>query len=113
MPKNRRSTLATLTAEQETFLRPAQKPPEFMRPDPAPTPEPRARVDVPAGRETSAVPTGHARPLRSVTLRLTPDVAALLRRASIERSLEYQEPFTQQRITEDALRNWLSTRGYH
>ncbi len=46
-------------------------------------------------------------PLRSVTLRLRASTAEALRRVSMQRSLEYVEPFTQQAIVEAALTTWL------
>lgn len=103
MPKNRRSILATLTAEQETFLRPARKQRDVPVPDVSRSREPQTRVDGTVTKEANTASTNRARSLRSVTLRLTPDVAEHLRRTSIKRSLDYEEPFTQQAITEHAL----------
>lgn len=73
-------------------------------------PKVRERTLERAGRDSPAA--NRARSLRSVTLRLSPDVAERLRRASIQRSLGYEEPFTQQSITECALREWLLAHGY-
>jgi hypothetical protein len=50
-------------------------------------------------------------PLRSVTLRLRVATADALRRASIERALGYNQPFTQQAIVEAALAAWLARHG--
>lgn len=47
-----------------------------------------------------------------VTLRLQTPIATALRRAAMERSLEYIEPFTQQEIVENAVRSWLEEAGY-
>ena len=74
-------------------------------------PEPQERVEVSVHEDANPASTNRACPLRSVTLRLTPDVAEHLRRASIKRSLDYEEPFTQQAITESALRDWLASHG--
>ena len=65
-------------------------------------------------REASraAVPSHRPEPLRSVTLRLRMSVADALRRASIQRSLDYTEPYSQQAIVEEALRDWLANAGY-
>lgn len=53
------------------------------------------------------------RPLmQSVTLRLAQPIAHALRRAAIERSLDYREPFTQQAIAETALNEWLLHNGH-
>ncbi len=113
MPKNRRSVLATLTAEQEAFLRPEPEQRDVPAPNASHLPERETRVDDAVRKEANTASTNRARPLRSVTLRLNPDVAVLLRRASIERSLDYEEPFTQQGITEHALRDWLASHGQH
>jgi len=51
-------------------------------------------------------------PLRSVTLRLHASTAEALRRASIQRSLNYIQPFSQQAIVEMALRRWLEDAGF-
>ncbi|MBI3834127.1 MAG: hypothetical protein HY287_07345 [Planctomycetes bacterium] len=50
--------------------------------------------------------------MRSVTLRLREPIARNLRRASVERSLEYKEPYTQQAIVDAALSVWLGRNGY-
>ena len=113
MPGNRRTALMTLSAEERSFLK--QEPAH----EPELTVHETDRKDV-RGVEKSFVPrangangsSGRAASLRSVTLRLHPDVAALLRRAAIERSLEYDEPYTQQGIAEQALRDWLTGKGY-
>lgn len=112
MPKNRRSALPTLTAEQNAFLRPESKLRDVPAANESRSREPQTRVDVSVTKEANATSTNRARSLRSVTLRLTPNVAEHLRRNSIQRSLDYEEPFTQQGITERALRDWLLSHGY-
>jgi len=57
-------------------------------------------------------PSRRPEPLRSVTLRLRASVAEALRRASMERSLDYAEPFSQQAIVEAAIRDWLQSAGH-
>lgn len=56
--------------------------------------------------------TQRPEPLRSVTLRLRASTAAALRRASMQRSLDYIEPFSQQAIVEAALQRWLEDSGF-
>jgi len=56
--------------------------------------------------------TQRPEPLRSVTLRLRASTAEALRRASMQRSLDYIEPFSQQAIVEAALQRWLETSGF-
>jgi len=60
----------------------------------------------------AAVPSKRPEPLRSVTLRLRASLADALRRASIQRSLDYVEPFSQQAIVETAVCDWLRNAGY-
>ena len=50
--------------------------------------------------------------LQSVTLRFPPSVVRSLRKAACERSVDYEEPFTQQDIAEVAIRGWLEDHGY-
>lgn len=64
--------------------------------DPPPEPQPR---DGKAGR----VP---------LTTRIRSDLAAALKRASLERQLEGVEPNTLQDILEESLEPWLKTNGY-
>ncbi len=55
----------------------------------------------------TAVPVG----LIPVTVRLRPEVAAALKRASLERQLSGAEPNTQQEIVEQSLKPWLKKEG--
>lgn len=57
--------------------------------------------------QSATIRPGRPEPLRSVTLRLRASTAEALRRVSIQRSLDYIEPFTQQAIVETALTAWL------
>lgn len=47
-----------------------------------------------------------------VTVRLRPEIAAALKRASLERQLQGEEVFTQQDLVELALEPWLKRDGY-
>lgn len=47
-----------------------------------------------------------------VTVRLRPEIAGALKRASLERELAGEEIFTQQAIVEEALEPWLSGEGF-
>lgn len=47
-----------------------------------------------------------------VTVRLRPEIAGALKRASLERQLQGDELYTQQDIVEQALEPWLREEGY-
>jgi hypothetical protein len=47
-----------------------------------------------------------------VTVRLRPEIAGALKRASLERQLSGEAPFTQQDLVEQALEPWLRSEGY-
>lgn len=47
-----------------------------------------------------------------VTVRLRPEIAGGLKRASLERQLSGDEIFTQQEIVETVLEPWLASNGY-
>ena len=47
-----------------------------------------------------------------VTIRLTPEIAGALKRASLELELAGEEVFTQQEIVESSLRPWLRDNGF-
>ncbi len=47
-----------------------------------------------------------------VTVRLRPEIAGALKRASLERQLNGEEPFTQQEIVEQVLEPWLRGQGF-
>ncbi|WP_417377256.1 hypothetical protein [Gimesia maris] len=47
-----------------------------------------------------------------VTVRLRPEIAGALKRASLERELAGEEVFTQQAIVEEALEPWLAGAGF-
>src|SRR3954470_2269523 len=83
--------------------------PETSREVIAPTPEPvRAeRRPVRRSKPSKVTPIG----LIPVTVRLRPEVAGALKRASLERQLGGEELFTQQEIVEQALEPWLYGEG--
>lgn len=120
MPTNRRSTISALTSEQQAFLKPPDLPlqsqdgaiptaftaaerPVKGRASRSRAPAPKSCLSSAAGKRGLA--------LHSVTLRLTPAAVRALRRAAAERSLDYEEPFSQQAIVEAALREWLTRNG--
>lgn len=47
-----------------------------------------------------------------VTVRLRPEIAGALKRASLERQLSGEELFTQQDLVEQALAPWLRSQGF-
>lgn len=67
------------------------------------TPKPKK-----AKRSKAVTPVG----LIPVTVRLRPDIAGALKRASLERQLAGEEPHTQQDLVELALEPWLQSEGY-
>ncbi len=62
----------------------------------------------PKRKPTRLQPVG----LIPVTIRLRPEVAGALKRASLERQLSGEEVFTQQELVESALEPWLIDEGY-
>ena len=65
-------------------------------------PGPQKRTELPRLLATLLVP---------VTVRLRPEIASALKRASLERQLNGVETFTQQDIVEEALLPWLRAEG--
>ena len=62
----------------------------------------------PKRKTTRLQPVG----LIPVTIRLRPEIAGALKRASLERQLSGEEVFTQQELVEGALEPWLINEGY-
>lgn len=62
----------------------------------------------PKRKPTRLQPVG----LIPVTIRLRPEIAGALKRASLERQLSGEEMFTQQELVESALEPWLIEEGY-
>jgi hypothetical protein len=59
-------------------------------------------------KPTGVTPVG----LIPVTVRLRPELAGALKRASLERQLAGEIVFTQQQLVEEALEPWLRSQGY-
>ncbi len=92
---------------------------------------PQETTSSPASRETpreaSPTPPSEQKPIRQkpkkpnrfhpvglipVTVRLRPEIAGALKRASLERELAGEDVFTQQAIVEEALEPWLADAGF-
>lgn len=78
-----------------------------------PTVEPERELHAtprkPAKRKPSKLqPVG----LIPVTIRMRPEIAGALKRASLERQLNGEETYTQQELVESALEPWLEGEGY-
>ncbi len=69
---------------------------------------PAITIKRPQQKSTSIAPIG----LIPVTVRLRPELAGALKRASLERQLAGEESYTQQELVEQALEPWLTSRGY-
>jgi hypothetical protein len=61
--------------------------------------------------QRSSLPLG-GRGRVTVTVRLEPDIAEALSQASAERKMKRFEPYTQQDIIGDALKQWLRDAGF-
>jgi hypothetical protein len=83
----------------------------FLRGEPG-----EARPSAPERRTVENVqrplPPSLARGRVTVTVRLEPDVAKALSQASAERKMQRLEPYTQQDIIGDALKQWLQDAGF-
>jgi hypothetical protein len=95
----RRSMANALSPEKVAFLR-GESPPPRPAPEEQP-PEPKAQRVSPAGRERV-----------TVTVRLEPEVVEALSQASAQRKLKRLEPYTQQDIIGEALKQWLQNAGF-
>jgi hypothetical protein len=69
-------------------------------------------VERPRGKRRTKAAGVHPVGLIPVTVRLRPEIAGALKRASLERQLAGEELFTQQEIVEQALEPWLRAEGY-
>jgi hypothetical protein len=72
---------------------------------------PAKRAAKPAGQKRPEPPRILATLLVPVTVRLRPEIASALKRASLERQLNGVETYTQQDIVEEALLPWLQAEG--
>jgi hypothetical protein len=77
------------------------------RPNPAGLPRPSKTVPFKRPKASSL----HSALLVPVTVRLKPEIADALKRASLQRQLNGIETYTQQDIVEDALTPWLKSEG--
>ena len=114
-----------LSAEARAFLKPTGRPPTPPTVGVVPTPIVRE-----VSRSTALSPvcadTAHddspplARPIDplpparpvSMTFRLAPEIPMALLRASVERKVRQQRPFTQQEIVTEAIKHWLKVNGF-
>ncbi len=74
----------------------------------APEPVRAEKKPVRRSKPSKITPVG----LIPVTVRLRPEIAGALKRASLERQLAGEELFTQQEIVEEALEPWLREEGF-
>lgn len=79
--------------------------------DVQPAPAPAKRQSKPAAAKRPDTSRLLANLLVPVTVRLRPEVASALKRASLERQLNGIETYTQQDIVEEALLPWLKAEG--
>ena len=125
MGKKRQSTTETLTAEQRAFLHADRdERPSLTTQTPAASPDATRVVKTPKQttskhqprkpepRSQTCLPSRRGQVLQSVSLRLHPGIVRALRMAASERSVDYEEPFTQQGIAEEAITRWLEDQGY-
>jgi len=125
MPKKRQSTAETLSVEQKAFLHPAgDRLSRTTKHDSVAETADRRVSTFPTAGKSRREPTEQTRHspapvlcrrgqvLQSVSLRLRPEVARALRKAAAHRSVDYEEPFTQQGIAEQAIARWLEDRGF-
>lgn len=99
---------AFITQEKKPVPSIAKTEPESKR-----TAEPEREVQATPRKPTKRKPS-KLQPvgLIPVTIRLRPEIAGGLKRASLERQLGGEETFTQQEIVESALEPWLEEHGY-
>ena|SRR5215475_5003802 len=107
----RRSMTNALSPEKVAFLRgdPVEEPP--IAPErSAPQRSRPQQTTVEKAQRPSSSPAGRERV--TVTVRLEPEVAEALSQASAERKMKRLEPYTQQDIIGDALKQWLRDAGF-
>ena len=97
----RRRMANALSPEKVAFLRGEHS-------EPQPSTEERRPAE--NGQDISSPPPERGR--ITITVRLDPDVAEALARASAQRKMKRLEPYTQQDITGDALKQWLREAGF-
>lgn len=105
-------TVRAFVTQQEKAERPVSTPlAEPTESQPVAIDEPKSdspKKAKPKRKPTRLQPVG----LIPVTVRLRPEVAGALKRASLERQLDGEEVFSQQDLVESALEPWLREEGY-
>ena len=114
-----------LSAEARAFLKPTGRPPTppAMGVVPASivrevsqsvTRSPVSEDNAPGESPPLARPIDPLPPARpvSMTFRLAPEIPMALLRASVERKVRQQRPFTQQEIVTEAIKHWLKVNGF-
>lgn len=99
------STTATIGLAKPDVSRLAVDPP--LEPEMA---APAVKHKSPLRKETAA--TGMASGLVNLSFRIPAEIHVALMRASFDRKLQRQEPWTQQEIVADAIAAWLKKQGY-
>jgi uncharacterized protein (DUF4415 family) len=98
----RRSMANALSPEKVAFLRGESPQPRPAAEEQPPEPKAQRVSPAPAGRERV-----------TVTVRLEPEVVDALSQASAQRKLKRLEPYTQQDIIGEALKQWLQNAGFY
>tara|TARA_A100000171_G_C2123338_1_gene142040 strand:+ start:539 stop:910 length:372 start_codon:yes stop_codon:yes gene_type:complete len=105
-------TVRAFVTQQEKSERPVSTPlVEPKESHPSRVEEPKSELPKkakPKRKPTRLQPVG----LIPVTVRLRPEVAGALKRASLERQLDGEDIFSQQDLVESALEPWLREEGY-
>lgn len=99
----RRFVAGELTTPRSRLTEPHESQPSQAS---APLTDPSRRRN--RARPSGVTPVG----LIPITVRLRPELAGALKRASLERQLAGEQTFTQQELVEQALEPWLRNRGY-
>jgi hypothetical protein len=97
----RRSMANALSPEKVAFLRGESPPLRQAAEEQPPDPKAQRVSPAPAGRERV-----------TVTVRLEPEVVEALSQASAQRKFKRLEPYTQQDIIGEALKQWLQQAGF-
>ena len=124
----RRSLDDALTPEEQAFLDKGTNPPSKAKPKPKPKTKPTTRKEDPAMArpaikedftqrneapvQQAPMMSGFSMPgVVSLNTRIDPEISAALLTASMQRKIQRQQPFTQQDIVAEALRDWLRKHG--
>jgi hypothetical protein len=107
----RRSMTNALSPEKVAFLRGEAIEERPSAPEPS-TSQQRTPQRSTVEKVERPLPPPAGRGRITVTVRLEPDVAEALSHASAERKMRRIEPYTQQDIIGDALKQWLRDAGF-